>query len=673
MENFRILFITTVRLHKYLLSIGIFLLFLYVGYLNYLFLFKVQDVGNLFQLSSFLIQSGMLFFMFLGYRIARKTKDEKHLSQILSNKIKIIHLFHSVFLILIVTLFLTIFSTFYKFYFGYMDPNNTFWIKTLWFLINNWLLPFIITALIGYLFGMNSKNVLIYVLLLIVWGCISPANLNFLSNLFANTQLEEAVSWLKNLNIGIYNMNDLYHPFYGFEFEWLKKIGLLVFLLVLMYLSVTFNGINVVRKLYLILVVIGLLLFGSIPYQFSKPNILDNIQLQSEEYKYYSSELTIPEKKYFLYKILNINVKIENKEQFNVSVDMTINNESQTNLAFSLYKRFIIKDISLSDGQKLRFEQEGDHVIVEIPDNMVNSLITLKFAYSGIGSPSNPALEDYVYLPSDFNWLPSNHSTTSRFLFNEEFIQASLKNEKPIEYTLTYKGEKPPTFINLKEFDGRRYKGSTNGITLVSGDLTKMEMADKTVYYPRSWFVYNKEIASYIKEFNYKLEKYNDIFSTDYITPKNVVLLPSMDLNDTYMYVNSLADSYHILLQVNPVLITQKAPINNLISYQIDRAYNVNNNYNNPEKFANWFIYNSFLGDFLNDKPADKNLLFFQLYLAEPYIDSNEMKLYQRLAEVDKNKINKKLFVKWKELLLEQEENDGIRLGQVLEVLEIIN
>lgn len=672
MKTFKILFVTTLKLHKYLLWTGISLLLLYAGYLNYVFLFNVQDVGNLLQLSSFLIQSGMLFFMLLGFRIARKTMNEKHLSQIISSKMKIIHLFNTVFLFLITSLFVTIFIAFYMFYYEYMDPHNTFGIETLLFLVNYWLLPFVITALIGYLFGVNSTNAVIYGLLLIIWGVISPANLNFLSNLLANTQLEEAVNWLKNLNIGIYNMSDLYHPFYGFEFEWLKKVGLLVFLLVLLFLSVISNGIKTARKLNLVLVVIGLLLYGSIPYQFSK-QFINDIQKQSEEYKYYSSELRVLEKEYFLYEILNMNVKIENKEQFNVNVEMTINNKNQTKLAFSLYKGFAIKNISLLNGQKLRFEQEGDHVIVEVPEDTVNSPITLKFAYSGIGSSSNPALEDYVYLPSDFNWLPSNHSAASRFLFSEEFIQASLKNEKTIEYTLTYEGKQSPSFINLKENKGSKYKGSTTGITLITGDLTKMELADKTVYYPRSWFVYNDDITSYINEFYYKLERYNDVFNTDYLMPENVVLMPSMDMNDTYMYVNSLADSDHILLQINPVLITQKIPINDLIPYQIDRAFNVNNNYNSPEEFANWFVYNSFLGSFLNEKPADKNLLAFQLYLAEPYIDSVEMEMYQRLAQVDKVQIGEELFVKWKELLLDQEENDGLQIKQILKELEILN
>lgn len=671
MKTFKILFATTLKLHKYLLLIGISLLLLYAGYINYVFLFKVEDVGNLLQLSSFLIQSGMLFFILLGFRIARKTMNEKHLSQIISSKMNVIHLFNTVFLLLIASLFVTIFITFYMFYYEQIDPHNTFGIESLLFLVNYWLLPFVITALIGYLFGMNSRNAVIYGILLIIWGFISPANLNFLSNLLANTQLEEAVNWLKNLNIGIYNMSDLYHPFYGFEFEWWKKVGLLVFLLILLFISVISNGIKTARKLNLILVVIGLLLYGSIPYQFSK-QFINDIQKQSEEYKHYSSELSVPEKEYFLYEILNMDVKIENKEQFNVNVEMTLNNKNQTKLAFSLYKGFVIKNISLSNDQKLRFEQDGDHVIVEVPKDMINGPITLKFAYSGIGSSSNPALKDYVYLPADFNWLPSNHSAASRFLFSEEFIQSSLKNKKPIEYTLAYEGKQSPSFINLKEDVRGKYKGSTLGITLISGDLTKLKLADKTVYYPRSWFVYNEEIISYIKEFHYKLEKYNDMFNTDYNLPENVVLLPSMDLNDTYMYVNSLADSNHILLQINPVLITQKVPINDLIPYQIDRAFNVNNTYNSPEAFANWFVYNSFLGSFLNDKSADKNLLAFQLYLAEPYMNANEMEMYQRLAQVDKEQIQEKLFVKWKELLLDKEENDGLQLAQLFKELEII-
>ncbi|MBE2944310.1 hypothetical protein HPK12_14210 [Anoxybacillus flavithermus] len=98
MKTIKILIATTLKLHRYLLSIGLMLLYAYAGLIDYALMFKGKDVGDALQLSSFLIQSGMLFFILLGFRIARKTTVEETLQQIVKRKITAIHLFNVVFL-----------------------------------------------------------------------------------------------------------------------------------------------------------------------------------------------------------------------------------------------------------------------------------------------------------------------------------------------------------------------------------------------------------------------------------------------------------------------------------------------------------------------------------------------------------------------------------------------
>jgi hypothetical protein len=673
MKTIKILIATTLKLHRYLLSIGLMLLYAYAGLINYALMFKGKDVGDALQLSSFLIQSGMLFFILLGFRIARKTTVEETLQQIVKRKITAIHLFNVVFLLFIAIFYVLTMMAFNLIYYYWMDPYNSFGLESSLFLINYWLLPFCTSSLIGYIFGMNSSNKIAYALLLIIWASISPANLNFLRELFANTQLQEAMEWLKNLNFGVYNLSDLYHPFYGFEFDWLKKIGLLLLLVFVYVLSIFTVNIKCLRRFNLVMIILGLILFGSMPYDFVKPKIYD-VKTLVQEYISYSKKENIPKANLFEYDIEGMDVKVENFDHFNVSVDVRVTKFKKTELAFTLYRGFRINKIMLSSGREVPFVQKGDHIIVKLSEKLNMDSVTLTFTYSGKGSLSNPAMGKYIYLPSDFGWLPSNQPYAVRFLFNDEFITSSLKNKNKIKYTLSYKGIGKPTFVNLPKTSDGKYAGNTTGITLISGDLVHVKRDKRTMYYPVSWFLYKEELESYLNEYQKVLEKYNGIFKTNYKLPNNIILLPNMDINDTYIYINSFSDSDHIILQINPVEFTKKMPINHLVPYQIDRTFSTNNTFNNPKKFANWFIYNSLLGSYLSDKPKDsiQALKDYQMYLAESYLDEKSKVILAQLLKIDEKKLPDELFVRWKDILLDEDKNDWkqiektlLQLGQV--------
>ncbi|MGE6377995.1 hypothetical protein [Peribacillus muralis] len=673
MKSIKIFTLTTMKLHKYLLLLGLFLLFLYAGFINYTFVFKTKDIANALQLSSFLIQSGMLFYMLLGFRLASKTLSEKTLYEIVKKKLIRIHFINIGLLLSSVLFYVITVMSFYIIYAYKLDSANSFGLEIFMFLLNYWLIPFFISGLIGYIFGVSSLNKVMYGLLIIIWSIISPANINFFG-ILSNTQLEEYIVYFNNLNLGLFNMNEYYNPFYGFEFNWFKKIGLLFFLIYVCIISILSINLNKVRKANLIVLIIGLILYSFISYDYIQVKIR-NISTLFEEYRYYG-EKTVPLKKnLYEYDIESMNVSINNSRELNVHVDVTINNIKSSNIAFTLYRGFQVKDILLPNGQNVPFTQAGDRINITLPSSMVSNSVILTFKYSGRGNFSNPATEKYMLLTSDFSWLPSNHPYPTRFVFNGELINSSLINHNTIKYSLEYKGKNKLDFVNLKQTEEGKYTGEASGITLISGDLVKAMRKGSEIYYPKSWFVYNNDIDSYLSQYQKILNKYNGIFSTNHRLPNRIVLIPSTDLNDNYMHINSIGDSNFIMLQINPVEFTQKRPMNDWIPFQIDRTYGINNGFSKPEKFVNWFIYNSLLGIHLSNQPYAyyKELKEYHIYLAETNISSEDKKTLNQLVSIPKEEQPDELFVKWKEILLDQNENDWKQIEKLLIELGLRN
>jgi hypothetical protein len=603
--------------------------------------------------------------MLLGYRLARKTINEDSLQQIIKRKITGLHIYNVVFLLFISTFFVITIMFSYIIYYYHIDPANSFGLESSLFLINYWLLPFYTTGLIGYIFGMNTKNKVVYGFLIIIWAMISPSNLNFFMNLFANTELQKVIIWMKNLNFGVYKLDEVYHPFYGFEFNWSKKIGLfLLFLSVFICSIVTFNK-KKVRRLYTIIIIISLILFGSIPYNFTKTKINDKDKL-FKEYTYYRENPKIPSKDMFDYDIKSMKVEITNDYQFNIKAAVNITNIKQSKIAFTLHRGFIVKNISIPNGYAVSFTQNGDHIEVQLPKGMESQSITLIFNYSGNGTLSNPATNDYIFLPSDFSWLPNNHPYNTRFIFNDDLITSSLQNDNPIKYSLTYKGKNKPEYVNLPKTVEGNYEGVTTGITLISGDLAKVNSNNRDIYYPKSWFIYNEDIKNYVNEYQKILGEYNSIFNTKYSLPKTVILLPNMEMNDPYMYITSVGESSYTVLQINPINFTKTMSINEFIPYQIDSVYGVNNAFSNPVKFARWFTFNSIIGSHMSKNTIqNKRLKEYQKYLAESYIDKKDKKFFDYLFKVDATKIPDEFFVKWKNALLDEDENDWEQIKEI--------
>ncbi|QNK89855.1 hypothetical protein H7992_09510 [Sporosarcina sp. resist] len=667
--------IMNIKLHKYLLSVGLMGLFTYVAYVLYKLMFELNDMGNAIQLSSFVIQSGMLFFMLLGYRFANKNTKVAFLLNTEKKSLFKLHL-SSILLFLSIGVFF-VFSVigFTSVYYYKIYSTNHFYSESALFLINQWLLPFLIMGLIGYLVGLNSNSKFAYAVLILIWTLMSPTNQDFIFHLLANTKLLEGNSLLRNLNIGISEPSKLYHPFLGTELYWTKKGLFLFFLLGLNFLSILTCARQGLRKLNLSFFIMSLVVYSLIPVT-STTSL--NSELLIEDFKsdiqYYSQERVSSDKSLFDYKIDNYDITIKNYEDFVVDLNMDISDVKQNQVAFTLYRGFKISEINILKGstvKKATFTQDGDHTLVIIPQKLMGKSITLNVKYIGSSTFSNPLSNKHVYLPSDFAWIPSNRSDNTHFVFSNLYLNNSFHLKHKTPFRLTYEGVNKPDFINLDSIRDSYYEGVTSGVTLISGEIDhRISNGKYDVYFPISWFNYEREIDNYLNEFEKTLSAYNRILNTSYTMPETIILLPSLALNDTFMFTKTNSDKEHLIVQIDPNQLTQSRPLNTNIPYQIDAAFGNNTFYDKPEKFAQWILFNSLLGSNLSGQLDDhsSSIVFkkFQQTLASPYVSSKYKETFNTISQYNNNRLSEDFLLKWKQLLSDDIEDDWNQLEELI-------
>jgi hypothetical protein len=658
----------TIKAHRYLLLFGLLGLYLYAGIMLNFSLLESEDVGNTLQLSSFLIQSSMLFFMFFGFR-----KTSNHLGSldlyrsikgsILKVYIMNIILLVSTILIFSSTLFIIISAIYY-----HLNPSNHFYFETGLFLLNYLIIPSFISGLIGMIFGANTEGKFSYAILILLWAILSPTNQLFVSNLLSNVQFTSGHDLIKNLNIGIQDMNMPYHPFYGYEYLWGKKLLLVSFLSMILLFSIIYidTGKSFIRKLNILSVFFSLTLFSLVPYSSQENPISDFLS----DYQYFSENKSkMSDQKLFDYKIDRMDIHVNNENKFKVFLKYAVSNVKGDQIAFTLYKGFKILKVQSANQDNLKFTQLGDHTIVDLMGS--NSKTQLEVIYEGKGTTLNPARREAVYLPQNFNWLPTNKRVESHFTFNEHLLPSDV-NEDSISFTLNYIGNELD-FVNLKRVNDAEYKGISQGVTLIDGDLTKVNIGNHIMIYPQSWFSYEGELIEYVNEFKRVLKNYNALFGVEHKMPKNLVLLPSMAVNDSYIHTFGTSDQNHLILQLDPVDITQKRPINTSIPYQIDSVFNEMKSLN-AESFASWLMFNSFLGSQISDNTPDIHTTNFETYLrsvSEPYIHKRSTHIVKKLLTYKDKKLPTAFLLEWKNLLNDRFLNDWEQLDELINRYEL--
>ncbi|MEC1640324.1 hypothetical protein P9E76_20550 [Schinkia azotoformans] len=140
-----------------------------------------------------------------------------------------------------------------------------------------------------------------------------------------------------------------------------------------------------------------------------------------------------------------------------------------------------------------------------------------------------------------------------------------------------------------------------------------------------------------------------------------------MNMNISYSFVNSFGDKDHIILQINPVDFTKFAGINDLIPLQIDMAFG-DSQFNDAKNYAKWLVFNGKLGIYLDSSSSNVSettiLGNFLVNIPKQYM--MDTKDGQILLNIDDKKLSNNLFMKWKEILLDNNQNDWKQINEIL-------
>lgn len=662
------LFWLNIKSQKYIIIIGGMGLYLYILLMLLEVLLPYRDLGNTLQLSSYLVQSGMLVSTIIGYHLGKKYT---FVESLYVQNLRIIFKAKTtdlLFLLKINTFFVTSLLVLTSLYYAGLSTVNAFYTENILFLLNYLLLPMLVSGLVAYIIASSTKSFFSISFVLVIWATLSPTNILFLQSLFASIGNDEAFAYLSNLNLGVQKIDSPYDDFRGFEFQWSKKLLLVVMLTAISFISML--QVKIRKSLTIFCVLLTLLLAAFIPN--STEDISASQDKIMEDLAYYSSTVHLPEQNTFNYNISNYKVDVVNSDQFKVKATLTIQDIRDSRISFTLYRGFKVTSVQTAQNEELDYEQKEDFTTVSLPNSFDKEKLVLTVSYEGSSANSYPVEEKNVYLTSNFPWLPKNERKRTFIVHNGELILSNFNDQNDVNYQLQYDGKENLEFVNLKKTGEKRYEGKGSGISLIEGNLSSMQVDDIDVIYPSSWLGNQKQLENFFNELNQGIMEYNSLFDMNIEPPAKVVLVPNMNWNDTFMFSHSLYEDQTLILQINPVEITQKISLDYQTLYLIDNAYNPRN-FENRGHYTNWLLYNASIAAFLSEEEGlsfSKEYNEFNKELALIYFDESVSDSKKKWDIPDKHLHSKEFLQRWSNLLNETEIDHWMELDKILKGLE---
>ncbi|WP_195891705.1 ABC transporter permease [Bacillus ndiopicus] len=494
---------------------------------------EITNPGNMLQLSSYLIQGLMIIFMFLGFQAIHQELNNNtyEVFKIIPKSIPI-KLFGNIFTILIINLLFCLTSIIIIFfsykYSGYTD--SIFYYKSLLFVFEYWVLPFIISIFFGALYGLLFRKNIGVAAILITCIILSPMNEKFINNFFKMFGFEKIPSFLI-LGQVYYEMP--YNSFSGFYISFPDIINKIMWIILLISLSlgIYFIKSNGYQKVVLICFIPIAYLFIMHIKDYSNENTLSDYHKRYiNELNYYAEEKQGKVNSGFDYDIAKYVIDLKTSNTVDATVDIFFQNQIEGEKSFALYHGFKITEIVDQNGNKLNHSQEGDFISVHI----LNPSISLTFKYIGKSSPYFPVSTNNVYLPFYFAWIPSNTLNAAFKYIYESNYRLPQQPKNNIEYILFYEGASP---INTNlAFKDNHYEGiSDSGIYIINGELKTIEFDNKIISYPLTWENSMGKLKDYLSIFTHLFEQANNLFDLNISMPDKISFIPVRGANDNYI------------------------------------------------------------------------------------------------------------------------------------------
>ncbi|EIT86086.1 hypothetical protein A374_07191 [Fictibacillus macauensis ZFHKF-1] len=515
----------------------VFFWIILLGYLAYelMGLLNTAAPGDFLLSTSFLVQGGLLFFVFLGVLVIR-LEDQHDLRTIYLtiNKAFLINLCAKIIFGLIVSFVYSLLTyiVFFIYYIGKNFPLTHLYISAFYYTLLYFAFTFLIGYFLGLMIALIVKNKLVFPLTILIWLAIGPLNYVFLGDALKK--------FSRILNLGDPNPDGKYDSLYGFpidSFYWYKhSVWILsLTLLLIIYLKLIHQLLK--QRIFLIITLILSLLLGGNLYQLIrdwqvlKTGELSDQPREFEEQDYYSTYKKSAANHISVVPIsYKIDLTIKQGVQANVYVKFLHNNHAGVKkVQMSLYHGFKVQKVKES-GKALPFIQKKDSIIVTLPHKWkAKEYLKLNIKYEGHSSPLFYANERVVFLPYYFNWIPSVNTAPS---FEIDSSGQLSRNNHQVNtdtiYSLTYKGRKLD-YCNLTAKSNHQWDGTSRfGVTLLSGELQTKKREGTTLLF--SGQSKGEFYAGFKKTITRIIESVNRDLGQQLQYPKTIAKLPLLSI-----------------------------------------------------------------------------------------------------------------------------------------------
>lgn len=210
----------------------------------------------------------------------------------------------------------------------------------------------------------------------------------------------------------------------------------------------------------------------------------------------------------------DLEIKVGNN--LHVRAAITVDKPNLEKYDFTLYHGYKISSVRDGDGNKLRFEQDGDRFTVFNPERKSLDRIVLK--YSGFSTQYYSNLQG-LFLPGYFPYYPHSSSLPVYNMGMGEIYRFVL--DKPTHFRVKVDSNQT-VYSGLEQTGKNEFEGKTTGVTLVSGLYDCYEKDGVKMVYPYLHFYCGQE--------KQRAKFFDNYRSTETLPDniKTVIIIPSI-------------------------------------------------------------------------------------------------------------------------------------------------
>ncbi|MEV5112112.1 hypothetical protein [Peribacillus frigoritolerans] len=488
-----------------------------------------------------LVLALMICYLFIGIYLAKIDEKEEiyETFSIIKNAVLYKTLAKWLLILSSVVLITVLFFVVYLYLFFTKDFNNkTYFLSVLKYIWLYWGLSSFIMFLLGNLLSLWIRGKFVYLIALTIYVFTMPLNY-----VVFNTEggVPSKFRIDKILNLGEPNITRGYNSLYGFSIDtihWDKKL-LIISLLIILFL-LTWKNRMIISKSQLKYSIIPMLviLVGSVAYVLQPLQVLSDDDDATNRY-YREHKISVNDSFGNPISFKKYDIELSTKANLNVSVKIQAISTATKDIKqikLGLFHELHIHQVKM-DGKEIKFKQKNDSVTLYFEDNTwkPNDNRILEFNYEGLQSNLYFGNAQAVYLPNYMPWLPSENSLPAfEIVTKYHFIhRVPHQPNDQKKYHLKVNGAKE-LYTNLTKTKEGTWEGtSTDGISLLSGQLSSKIDNNVTYVFPNTWesqFEHTDSIYNYLNDVTRVMKT---TLKDDQLTvPRTIYFVPNQNISD---------------------------------------------------------------------------------------------------------------------------------------------